>query len=145
MNRMQLYSWLISVIARNQESINSFPFPDNSFHSINADPLPKSVVILSSVKSCNELIKLFVNAETAVHARSIPSLPFLPACPFSSTLFFRTLTSIKRSLPFFPVIPRRWEISGSPPFYATMLLIPYAIAQSCSIMQPLASFQPRAK
>ena len=38
-----------------------------------------------------------------------------------------------------------WEIFGSPPFYGSILEIPYSTAQVCSILHPLASCQPFAK
>lgn len=67
------------LMPKNQESTSSFPASDRSLHSITSIPLTVSAQILSLARSLSELIRLQVNADTAAHARSIPSEPFRQA------------------------------------------------------------------
>ena len=70
-NVIQLYSRLISVRLRNQESTRSFPFSESCSHSIIAFPLLSSVRMWSSVRSLNELIRLHFSAGVTGHPNTV--------------------------------------------------------------------------
>ena len=116
-NVIQLYSRLISVNPRNHESSSNFPLSESRSHSITVLPLPVSALIRSPVRSISELIRLQVRADTAAHARSIPSDPFRQAWPFNASMSSRTFTSIKQSLLYISGHSPPVGDIGSPPFY----------------------------
>ena len=114
---MQLYSSAISAMPKNQESTSSFPASDRSLHSITSIPLTVSAQILSLARSLSELIRLQVNADTAAHARSIPSEPFR-SCECCSVLWlFGSLDHLlKMSTKIPPVITTGGDYTNSTVF-----------------------------
>lgn len=141
-NVIQLYSRLISVNPRNHESSSNFPLSESRSHSITVLPLPVSALIRSPARSFSELIRLQVRADTAAHARSYHLTLsgrhglLMQACPLG-------LSPQSNNHSFtFPVIPRRWEIIGSPPLYGQTLAIEqYLVSDFCNIFTDSHPFQ----